>query len=646
MVMRFRRGALASLIAVALSVGAGIAYTAPGEEEEEDLSIRSSQNCTFTANPDEFLAREARAKELVFEATKGLKPAGRAPLDAASITRRNFIDEEIFNALQARNVPVANLSDDYEFVRRVYLDFTGRVPSAAQVREFAANRDAQKRRALTEKLLYSPEFVDRWMMFMGEWLQITPANSLINVSTSGRNAFYNAVKERLARNQPLDRFAWDILSSGGNNWISDQGLVNFIALGRMGGGQVEDQFDMEFVRTSSMFMGMNQYDCLLCHNGRGHLELVSPWGTSSTRLQAQQMAAFFSKTQIISAENNQNIQQFLVSERHPTPYRITTPAGNRPARAAAPGAPAAGSVAPLYRTGGTPTSVRWRSSFADYMIQDRMFARNIANRLWKELYGIGLVEPVDQMDPLRLDPSKTPPGDWGLQASHPVLLEKLADELIRLNFDMRRFLLLLTDSSTYQLSSSYDGPWDVSLTTSHARHIPRRLSGEEIHDAISMATGTVEMNRLFVRGWGDTPLRYAVQVPDPTEPQNGLAGNTNGNVTGFAARFIRGNRENLPASKVGSVQMQMAMMNDNFIIQRVRNANSPRIREIVAITDDSRAIEEAFLTFVGRLPQADELTVARNLVRPVTTPVARTRAQGFEDLAWVLINKLEFMYSH
>jgi hypothetical protein len=113
------------------------------------------------------------------------------------------------------------------------------------------------------------------------------------------------------------------------------------------------------------------------------------------------------------------------------------------------------------------------------MVADRMFARNLANRIWKQMFGLGLVDPVDALDPARLDPDKpTVEAGWQLQASHPRLLERLADELVRQNYDLRGFLKVLADSSAYQLSSRYDGKWRYEYINLFARHYPRRLEGE------------------------------------------------------------------------------------------------------------------------------------------------------------------------
>src|SRR5260370_27160106 len=117
-----------------------------------------------------------------------------------------------------------------------------------------------------------------------------------------------------------------------------------------------------------------------------------------------------------------------------------------------------------------------------------MFARNFANRVWKVYFNLGLVDPVDTMDPDRLDPNNPPPDPWVLQASHPMLLEKLAKNFVDSGYNLREFIRPIVQSSAYQLSSRYDGDWKVDYVPLQARHYPRRLAGEQIYDAIWRAT--------------------------------------------------------------------------------------------------------------------------------------------------------------
>lgn len=578
--------------------------------------------CTFTQAPDEYLSREARARDLVLMRLRALKSAGRA-VDAASIKRRNFIDDEIFGLLEKRNVPAAALTTDEEFLRRVTLDLTGRIPSAADVRAFLADTSLDKRDAAIDRLLGAPEFTDRWTMWLGDLLQntATVANAAVNRTALGRNAFHAYIKEAVKTNKSLARIAIDVVSAKGNNFDIANGAANYPLGASTSMGPIQDTYDTMLARTATAFLGLSHYDCLLCHNGRGRLNQISAWGTGRTRTQAQEMAAFFSRM-TFSAASPRN--SFNVGDSADGGYDLNTDSGNRPNRTG-------GRVMPLYReTEAAPGGEDWRLAFAENMVKDPMFARNMANRIWKHMFNLALVDPVDSLDPARLDPANPPAGPWTLQASHPELLEKLAKEMAGADFDLRAFLRLLAQSSAYQLSAKAGGEWKDEYMGLYSRHYPRRLEGEEVHDAIAKATGV--LGDYTVAGW-DERVNWAVQLPEPVEPAS------NGPVRNFMNAFLRGDRDTLERSQSGSIQQQLFLMNDAFVVQRVRSEMSPRIREIAAIASDNELVEELYLTFLSRKPSDAERATA-------VASLAKGRTRAVEDLAWAAVNRVEFLFSY
>src|SRR5207249_2432249 len=120
--------------------------------------------------------------------------AGGGLVDASSLPRRNFIDDEIFNKLASLGVQSAPLSTDEEFYRRVTLDLTGRIPSSAVVRAFVASTDPNKRSAAIDQLLNLPEFADKWTMWLGDLLQNNANATNLNRNIDGRNAFYQFIR--------------------------------------------------------------------------------------------------------------------------------------------------------------------------------------------------------------------------------------------------------------------------------------------------------------------------------------------------------------------------------------------------------------------------------------------------------------------
>lgn len=633
-----------------LCIPAVFAWAAP----EDVNSQASGSNCTFQATPDAFLSAQSRTRRAVYDQAQrlnGVLAVTRQVAPAAvadPIPHRNFIDDEIFNKLASMKVAPAKLTTDEEFFRRINLDLTGRIPAPEDVVAFVADTNSNKRDAIIAKLLYSDPFNDKWTMWLGDLMQNTPTQvtAAVQRQISGRNAFYGYIYWSLAGWKPLRDIAYEVVAGSGNNYDMANGADNFIIGGSVTGGPAQDTYDGMLVRSATAFLGMAHYDCLNCHNGRGHLDQISLWGSQTTRQQAEQMSAFFARTRFTAypspvpppgqVSSDPYYQSFSVDNIATTAgYDLNTNYGNRPNRVPYNGQKTQ-TLTPSYQyTGAAPQDGFWRDAFAKFMVDDPMFSRNLANRLWKQMFNLGLVDPVDTLDPARLDPNNPPPAPWDLQATHPVLLEKLAKALRDSNFDLRAFLQVLAQSKAYQLSSRYDGDWKIQDVPLFARHYPRRLEGEEIHDAISQATGV--FNKYTVQGWGN-PVQWAMQLPDPVEPRS------NGAVAAFMNSFLRGNRDTAQRHQASSILQQLNLMNDNFVTSRTQVAKSPVLLAISKITDNSAAIDQMFLTFLSRKPSAYERSHAAGYLQNAATAAARNTA--IEDLSWACINKLDFLFSY
>jgi hypothetical protein len=598
----------------------------------------TAADCTFNSNPDEFLSRNSRIRQ---DVSDRLSKIDRAFIrrDAAAdvpLPRRNFIDAEIFGDMDKAGVKPARLTTDEEFVRRIYLDITGRIPSPDTIRGFLGDTASDKRDALIDKLLYSPEFVDKWTVWLGDLLQNTANSSNVNRQLAGRDAFYNWIKGAVNSDKSIKDMAYEVVTMGGNTYYAESGAANFIYGGTTPMGPIQDTYDTLLVRSSTAFLGIAYYDCILCHNGRGHLDAISLWGSNATRAEAQLMASHFSRVRF-----NRNTVRTTdplynstdVTDAAAGTYDLNTNYGNRPPRVPV---GTLRSLTPQYRNGKTPSGTTgWRDAFAAQMVADPMFARNFANRLWKAMFNLGLVDPVDTMDPARTDVFNPPPAPWTLQASHPMLLQKLSEEFIIRNYSLREFLRVLAQSSAYQLSSRYDGEWKFEYIPLYARHYPRRLDAEEVADAIVTATGIP--GGYMVGGWSQ-PVNWAMQLPEPLEPRN------SGAQLQFLNTFLRGNRDTQQRSQSGSILQQLYLMNDQFVTNRTKVAASPTLMALSKNPDNTAVVNELFLLFLTRQPSDIEAAKALTYFAKANTPALRNSA--IEDLAWTLINKLDFLFSY
>lgn len=628
------------VICAPLLIGALLVSRSSGSDNE------GGANCTFQASRDSFLSAQSRARTQVFDRTRAVRLSShtRGNVDVSTIPRRNFIDDEIFGAMAARGIASAPLASDEEFVRRASLDLTGRLPSPAAIRDYVADSNPGKRYALVDQLLWAPGFVDKWTMWMGDWLRnaSTNATSYSPQGLDGRNALYKYIWTSVSDSKGLRDMALEILSPAGNNYEERTGQVNFLSSAGAPGGPAQDTYDAMLVKSATTFLGLGHYDCLLCHNGRGHLDQLSAWGKSVLRQDAEKMAAFYARTNLVRwtapagtpnnvAQTNFYFNSYDVQDVTNRTYDLNTNFGNRPNRVSSPLV----RLTPEYRgTAAKPADNNWRLAFASFVVDDPMFSRNIVNRVWKQMFNLGLVEPVDGLDPARLDPSNPPEAPWTLQATHPQLMEKLSAELTRQNYSLRELLRLIVTSSAYQLSSEYDGEWKVDYVPLFARHYPRRLDGEEVHDAICMGTGVFNT---YVQ-WGQN-VTLAMQLLDSVEPRNNV-----GNAATFMNYFLRGNRDTQPRNQNTTVQQSMALMNDGFVTNKIHVSASPALQAIAKLTDNNAIAEEMFLKFIARKPSDGERAKAVAALAKATTAAQKNAV--VEDLAWALINKIEFLFSY
>ena len=632
---------ITAVSAVALSLpGASIL----GAQQPEIDELLPAQNCTYRNDPQEIELREYRARQaaasrvLQFARSAGAMAANAHNVLPGAVPRRNLVDNFIFDRLAAAGVQSAPLSTDEEFLRRVSLDLTGRAPTPAEIRAFVADQTPGKRSLAIDRLLASDGFVDKWTMWLGDLLQNAAFATNRNQRITGRNRMHEWIRESVRTDKSLRDVMYESVATSGNNFDAAAPGVNFIVRSFAPMGPAQDTYDMMLVRTATTWLGMGHYDCLLCHDGRGHLDAVSAWGTQTKRADAEKMAAFFSRTRMQGYRTDDTAHpyygSFTVLDVRTGNYALNTDSGNRPARTPTDGLSA---YNPVYRDGRAASSSAWREEFVRLAIQDKMFSRNLANRLWKAMFNLGLAEPVDLLDPLRLDPALTPPGAWTHQASHPELLEELARVLREFDFHLRPFFKLLAESSAYQLSARYEGDWNITQASLFARRIPRRLEGEEVHDAILRATGTpVPQGGYQVQDMPDR-LAWAMQLPEPAEPR----GRTNAAALDLMNGFQRGNRDTVQRSQSASILMMLELMNSPFITERLRAGVSPYLQALGRVSNDEAVADEMFLAFLSRSPSESERASAVAVLK--SRP---SRQEAIQDLAWTLINKVDFLFSY
>jgi Protein of unknown function (DUF1549)/Protein of unknown function (DUF1553) len=564
-------------------------------------------------------------------------PPGSRTDTYQKLRQAGTIDYYIFSALQAAGVQPAPPSTDSEFIRRITLDLTGRIPTPDRVTVFLADGSPDKRSKLVDELIAKPEWIDKWTMFFGDLYQNNSQNAQIRRYPDGVKAFNDYVRASLTANKPYDQMTRELISATGSDSYT-QGELNLIVGGVVTGGPIQDDFDQQTANIATMFLGLSHVNCLLCHNGRGHLDALSLWGSQTTRYQAWQLSSYLSHTQpknvpVAGAVNNQpyywSVADNTAAAR--TDYPLNTTTGNRPSRQPV---GTEKSVAPTYIfSGDTPKpGESYRTAMARSLTADTQFARATVNYLWAYFFGVGLVDPPDQFDPARLDPDNPPPAPWTLQASNPRLLNALALEFIDNKYDLKWLMRTIVNSQAYQFSSRYTGTYNPAWDTLNARHFVRRLWSEEVHDAIAQSSNVLPSYAVASNG----TLTWAMQFPEPLNTPS--AGNA---VTPFLDAFLRGNRDDEVRSADGSISQALDLMNDNFVMSRTKSngATTSLLAQNIGLPND-QLVNKLFMAVLSRPPSATELSAAMSQLG------TGTRNQSAENLLWALYNKVDFIYNY
>jgi hypothetical protein len=556
-----------------------------------------------------------------------------------------LIDSYLFADMQANGVQPAGMTTDWEFIRRVTLDLTGRIPTPARVLSFVADTASDKRAKLVEELLASPQWVDKWTMYLGDLYQNTdnrPSTSLRRFP-QGRNAFYSWIHDSLAGGKPYNQMATEIITATGNNSYS-KGELNWILNGYITGGPQQDITDSMAANVSTVFLGISHMNCLLCHNGRGHLDQLSLWGAQTTRYQAWNFASYLSRTTFSRVNydpNNRNNYYWSVQDNVNHDYQLGTTTGNRPARNPTAPCPAGKTcyVPPIYIFNGATVNPgeNYRVALARLITSDIQFARATVNYMWAQFFGRGIVDPPDQFDPARLDPDNPPPDPWTLQPSNPRLLNALAQRFVDSGYDLKGLMRDITNSNAYQLASEYNGQWDVSWEPLFARKFVRRLWGEEIHDAVIQSSGVMpsyKVTGFSDQGFGN--VTFVMQLPDTVNQPGGT-------MTTLLDNFMRGNRDDQPRRTDGSILQALSLMNDNFIMTRIDpgGANANQILAQNLSKPNDQLVNALFLGVLSRYPNDAEMQTALAAIQG-----AGSKASGATNLLWSLYNKADFVFNY
>lgn len=475
------------------------------------------------------------------------------------------IDELVAAKWQAMRIEPAPLAGDDEFLRRVTLDLTGLPPTAAEVRAFRADgRDVRVKRAeLVSRLLGSEAFIEHWTNKWSDLLQVNPKF----LGAEGAQALRGWIRGHVAANTPLDVFAREILTASGSN-RENPAAAYFKTL--------RDPFDtME--NTTHLFLGV-RFNCNKCHD-----HPFERW----TQDQYFETAAFFARVTLEKdAESGDRTIGGTAVEGAKPLWEVVRDAASgevvheRTGTAVEPRFPFACRHEPAVgEDGGEPTR---RAAFAAWLTSpdNAYFARSHVNRLWGGLFGVGIIDPVDDIRA-------------GNPATNPSLLDHLTRRFIDSGFDTRRLLAEICTSRTYGLAIT-STVWNEDDRINYSRALPRRLPAETLFDTLHAAVGSPTRFPGYPEG------TRAAALPDVSAALGG----------GFLQTFGRPVRESACECERGdgvALGPVMALVSGPVVGDVLADPQSGLARLVATEVDDARVVEEVALRILGRSSRPEEV---------------------------------------
>ena len=496
----------------------------------------------------------------------------------------NYIDEHVYAKLKEFQYLPGKLSNDEVFLRRVYLDVTGLLPTPDEVLYFLENDDPDKRTKLIDELLATEAHTAFWAQKWGDLLKL----STRQMGYRSVFKFHRWIEQAVAENMPYDEFAKEILVASGSNLTNP--TANFYRTGSSTADIMES--------TAQLFLG-TRIGCAKCHN-----HPYERW----TQDNYYGLSAFFHRIKTKKTGRKDEVVVWTTDEgemQHPATKAVMKP-----------WAPKAGEFE-------VSEDDDRRQAFANWLTNSSnpYFAQVEANRIWTHLLGRGIVEPFDDFR------DSNPP------ANQP-LLTALTEDFVASGFDRRNLIRTILHSNTYQATSRANA-FNQGETRFFSHYQPRRLTAEQLIDALGELTGVPK------RFEGVPVSTKATQLPAPDlKPHD----RTKLGDIEFLKVFGMPERQTVCECERGdetSLGQALELFNGGTIHGMLVNPENRFHRAVKENRSAETMLTELYLRAYARRPSAQEMEVVSEFVRD-----ADDTAKAYEDLVWALINKDEFLYQH
>lgn len=461
-------------------------------------------------------------------------------------TENNYIDHLVFRKLKLLNIAPSNLCSENEFLRRVYLDVCGILPTPEETEKYLASVNPKKRAELIDSLLQRKEYADLWTLKWSDVLR----NSRKRLSLKGAHAFHGWLHSQIQRNRPWNEVVQQLITGSGSTFSNPP--ANYYRV-------TSDATELAET-TAQVFFGIRM-QCAKCHN-----HPFERW----TQQDYYSLASFFSQVRLRNdpkrpgdkkAEDRFVFIDRTAEMRYPGTNEIVVPTFLD------------GKNAPM------ESHSDRRKILADWITSadNKLFAKSVVNRIWYHLLGRGIVSPVD--DFRESNPSANDP-----------LLNALAKDFIDHNFDMKHLIRTILNSRTYQLSSETNQ--SNKSDEKYFSHCYTKLyTAEQLFDAICQVT---EVPETFA---GMPAGTRATQLPD---------GEFN---HAFLKSFGQPNREiacECERESDSNLGQALQLINGATVNDRLKNPNNVLGKLLKRETTDKKRLELLYLSSLSRRPTEAE----------------------------------------
>ena len=492
-------------------------------------------------------------------------------------TAVNYIDGLVADKLHRLRIYPSEVCDDETYLRRVSIDIVGTLPSEDDYNRFVASKEADKRAKLVDELLTRKEFTEMWVMKWAELLQIR-TNNQTQMSYKATLLYFNWLKERISKNVPFNKIVQELLAADGGTFTNP--ATNYY--------QIERDTLKVAENVAQVFMGM-RLQCTQCHN-----HPFDRW----TMNDYYGFASFFSQVGRKQAEDPRETVVFNAGGGEVN--HIVTKAPQKPKLLGA-------EEPDLTGKDRRKVMVEWLAS-----PRNPYFATNLSNIIWSHFFGMGIIEPVDDV---RISNP----------ATNRELLDEMGKKLTEYNYDFKRLVRDICTSRTYQLSSRVnESNQDDEKNFSHS--LLRRKRAEIMLDSISSVTETKNKFQGLPLG------ARAVQIAD-------------GNVsTYFLKTFGRAERTTVCSCEVKmdpNLGQALHLLNGDITQNKIGEGQAVK-KMLDAKKTPEQVMESLYIRCFSRKPTPPE---AKAIIDAIAATPAETQ-QILEDTFWALLNSKEFMFNH